>query len=68
MQDEWISTTETARRLGMNVRTLYGFIDRGELPAYRFGRVIRVKVADLEAFIEACRIQPGTLGSTNPPT
>lgn len=60
---DWISTTETARRLGVRPRTVHGFIERGELPAYRMGRVIRVQSLDLEAFIEACRIEPGTLGT-----
>lgn len=61
--DVWIGTVEVARRLGVTPRTVYGFIDRGELPAYRMGRVIRVKVVDLDAFIDACRIEPGTLAT-----
>ena len=31
------------------------------MPAYRFGRVIRLKATDVDVFIEACRIAPGTL-------
>jgi excisionase family DNA binding protein len=58
---EWLSTQDAARRLGITTRTLYRFIDLGELPGYRMGRVIRVKAADVDAFIEASRIQPGTL-------
>lgn len=58
---EWLSTTEAAHRLGVKRETLYGFIDRGELAAFRMGRVIRVREADLAAFIEACRIKPGEL-------
>lgn len=58
---EWLSTADAAARLGITPRTLYRFIDHGELPAYRFGRVIRVKAADIETFIEASRIEPGTL-------
>lgn len=61
MDDLWIGTTEAARRLGVRPRTVAGFIGRGELPAYKFGRVVRIRVDDLEAFIEACRIEPGTL-------
>jgi excisionase family DNA binding protein len=58
---EWLSTQDAARRLGITTRTLYRFIDQGDLPGYRMGRVIRVKAADVDAFIEASRIQPGTL-------
>lgn len=57
----WLSTADAARRLGITARTLYRFIDEGQLPAYRFGRVIRLKEAEVDGFIEACRIQPGTL-------
>jgi excisionase family DNA binding protein len=58
---EWLSTQEAARRLGVTPRTLYRFIDQGELPAYRFGRVIRLKATEVDEFIEGARIQPGTL-------
>ena len=58
---EWLSTKEAARRLGITPRTLYRFIDAGDLPAYRMGRVIRLQQTDVEAFIEQCRVEPGTL-------
>lgn len=58
---EWLSTKEAARHLGIATATLYRLIDAGELPAYRFGRVIRLQQAEVDAFIEAARIQPGTL-------
>ena len=60
---EWLNTAETARRLGVTARTLYRFIDEGQLPAYRMGRVIRLKASEVDEFIESCRIEPGTLDS-----
>jgi excisionase family DNA binding protein len=48
-ETDWLSTQEAARRLGITPRTLYRFIDHGELPAYRF------------EFISRSRIQPGEL-------
>ena len=57
----WLSTAEAARRLGVTPRTLYRFIDEGQLAAYRFGRVIRLKEDDIAGFIDDCRIEPGTL-------
>ena len=59
--DGWFSSKEAAHRLGVTQRTLYRFIDEDRLPAYRFGRVIRLKTQDVEAFIEAGRIRPGSL-------
>jgi excisionase family DNA binding protein len=58
---EWLSSAEAAARLGITPRTLYRFIDEGQLPAYRFGRVIRLKATEVDAFIDLCRIEPGTL-------
>lgn len=63
---EWLNTDEAARRLGITTRTLYRFMDQGRLPAYRFGRVFRLKMTDIEAFIEDCRIEPGTLSHLYP--
>ena len=56
------------RRLGITPRTLYRFIDEGQLPAYRFGRVIRLKENEVDQFIDSCRIEPGTLEHLYPET
>jgi excisionase family DNA binding protein len=64
---DWLNTQEAARRLGITTRTLYRFIDEGAVPAYKMGRVIRIKKADLHAFIESTRVQPGTMGHLYPP-
>lgn len=58
---QWLGTAEAARYLGLTSRTLYRLIDEGQLPAYKFGRVIRLKQADVDAFVEGSRIEPGTL-------
>ncbi|HXQ18946.1 MAG TPA: helix-turn-helix domain-containing protein [Acidimicrobiales bacterium] len=63
----WLGTKEASERLGITLRSLYRFIDEGELDAYRFGRVIRLKEADLDRFIETCRIAPGSLEHLHPP-
>ncbi|MEI2700118.1 MAG: helix-turn-helix domain-containing protein [Microthrixaceae bacterium] len=60
---EWLNTKESARRLGITPRTLYRFIDDGRIPAYRLGRVIRLKESEVADFIERSRIVPGTLES-----
>ena len=57
----WLSTKEAAARLGVTLRSLYRFIDEGDLVAYKFGRVIRLQQADVDRFIEASRIEPGSL-------
>ena len=64
---EWLGTKDASARLGITLRSLYRFIDEGDLPAYKFGRVIRVKVEDIDRFIESCRIRPGQLEHLYPP-
>ena len=56
-----------AKHLGLQLRTLYGLINRGELPAYKIRRVIRLQRADVEAYVERCRVQPRTLRHPYPP-
>jgi excisionase family DNA binding protein len=58
---QWMNTKDASARLGVTLRSLYRFIDEGSLPAYRFGRVIRLKAEDVDRFIEQCRIVPGSL-------
>ena len=60
-QISWLSTAEAAKYLGITPRTLYRFIDEGQLVGYRFGRVIRLKQDDVNMFIDASRIAPGSL-------
>jgi excisionase family DNA binding protein len=62
----WVSTAEASERLGVTLRTLYRLVDEGRLPAYKIGRVIRIKEEDVDAFIESARIQPGTLAHLYP--
>jgi excisionase family DNA binding protein len=42
---------DAARLLGVSQRQLYHLIDEGQLLAYKFGRVIRVRRRDIEAFL-----------------
>ena len=57
----WMSTAEAAEQLGITTRTVYRLIDDGLLTGYRFGRVIRLKSPEIEAFVENSRIHPGGL-------
>ena len=57
----WLSTREAARQLGITTRTLYRLIDGGQIPAYKFGRVIRLQEAEVDRFIQSARIEPGAL-------
>jgi excisionase family DNA binding protein len=58
---EWMSTVEAHELVGVTLRTLYRLIDEGHIPAYKFGRVIRLRRSDVEGYIEQARIKPGEL-------
>ncbi|HEX2046385.1 MAG TPA: helix-turn-helix domain-containing protein [Acidimicrobiales bacterium] len=47
---DWLKPIDAARRLDISTRELYRLIDEGALPAYKFGRVIRLRAADVEAY------------------
>jgi len=49
--DELLTVRETATRLKVSTATVYALCDRGELPHFRVLNSIRVRVADLEAFV-----------------
>ena len=46
----WLSTRDAIARLGVAPRELYRLIDSGDLPAYKHGRDIRLKAADVDAY------------------
>ena len=64
----WLSTAAAAERLGITPRPLSRFIDEGQLAAYKFGRVIRLKQDDVDAYIESCRVEPGSMSHLYPET
>lgn len=48
--DGWLTMTQACRRLRVSRPTLLRLIDRGELPGYKIGWMIRLRVADVEAY------------------
>lgn len=51
-----ITVAEAAARLNLSKPTVYGMIDEGRLPGFRFGRSVRVDEDELEAWKEAQRV------------
>ena len=46
--------------LGVTGRTVWTLVDRGDLPAVRFGHSVRIDPADLQTFIERAKSGRGT--------
>ena len=56
-----------AKELGVTMRTAYSILDSGDIPAYKIRRVIRIKRADFEAYLERVKVRPGDLAHLYPP-
>lgn len=50
--EELLNYEQAGKLLGVTSRTIWTLVDRGELPAVRFGNSVRIEPADLRAFIE----------------
>ena len=61
-QQRFLSVDEVCQLLGVSRRLVAEWIYRGHLPAYRLGpgrRLVRVRLSDLETFLERWRNRPG---------
>ena len=61
-----LSSADAADWLGITTRTLYRFVDQGELTPVRRGRRARFTLLELELFVESHRVRPGSLGHLYP--
>jgi excisionase family DNA binding protein len=58
---EWVSVDGAAARCGLSAGTIRHLIENGQLPAAQRGGYLRIRRADVDAFVQASRIVPGTL-------
>jgi excisionase family DNA binding protein len=56
--DALLSPEEVARQCGLSRRAVYRAIERGELRASRLCSRIRIRVADVEAWVDENQIEP----------
>ncbi len=49
--EEYLTVAEVAANLKLNQQTVRNWIDRGELPALRAGRRVRIKRSDYERYL-----------------
>jgi excisionase family DNA binding protein len=53
------TVAELARRWNVNVKTIYGMIDRKELSVMRVGRLVRIARSVIETWESQGRVVPG---------
>jgi putative molybdopterin biosynthesis protein len=50
-EEEYLTVAEVAANLKLNQQTVRNWIDRGELPALRVGRRVRIKRSDYDRYL-----------------
>ena len=56
--NEFYSTRQIAKILNLKTLTIRRWIEKGELPAYKFGKELRIDKVEFEKFVNERRIQP----------
>jgi excisionase family DNA binding protein len=57
-QPGFYTVKETAQHLRLCEKHIRRLIDRGELPAHRFGTALRIKKQAIDEYAEARRVHP----------
>lgn len=57
-QAAFYTVKETAQHLRLCEKQIRRLIERGELPAHRFGTALRIKKQAIDAYAEARRVHP----------
>ena len=52
MEEQWLSSTEARKMLGVSGKTWQVYRDKRIIPFSQFGRKIKVKKVDIEAFLQ----------------
>ena len=55
LQNQALQTIPKAELLACSERHVWNLIARGDLPAYRLGAITRLRVSDLQAYVDANR-------------
>lgn len=55
--DEFLTTGQVAKMINISRAGLYDLVARGEIAFYRFGRLLRYRQVDIDAFLEARRVE-----------
>lgn len=54
---EFYTAQELADKLSLNVMTIYRYIDRGTLKAYKIGKEFRIEKDEFEKFLNKAKIK-----------
>ncbi len=59
MNEPWVSVDHVAAHLGVAKDTVYRWIDAKQLPAQRIGRLWKLKLSDIDAWVRGGKASEG---------
>jgi excisionase family DNA binding protein len=59
IEQRYLNVTDTAKYLGLSPKTIYGWAEKGTIPAYKVGRVWRFDKTELDVFVRGKTQQEG---------
>ena len=54
---KYITAKEVALYLSVKVKTVYGWVESGKIPAYKINGALRFNVNEIKEFVKKCRVQ-----------
>ncbi|MDD4431377.1 MAG: helix-turn-helix domain-containing protein [Bacteroidales bacterium] len=65
MEKKWLSVDETSEYLGVKRDTIYRWIEKRGLPAYRIGRLWKFSAEDLDAWVKSGKAEDKSQSNDN---
>ncbi len=53
IQDRWLSIAEVSQYIGVSTDTIYKWIDKKGLPAYKVGRLWKFKAEEIDQWVRS---------------
>jgi putative molybdopterin biosynthesis protein len=55
-EGEFYTASQIAEKLQVNIMTIYRYIEKGKLNAYKFGKEFRISLEDFEKFLNSNKV------------
>lgn len=65
MEKKWLSVDETSEYLGVKRDTIYRWIEKRGLPAYRIGRLWKFSAEDLDTWVKSGKAEDKSQSNDN---
>jgi len=62
MPEKMLGPKEAAMELGVSIWTIYRLVAKGDLPAVRVGRLLRIPSSAIDGYLDLRRVRPKERG------